>query len=77
MGDIDPDELGLSRGLAKQLDEWAARYDATLNQEYPRDPDFETPEDRQQFIDDGKTLSERVARELWPSFVVRYFPEPR
>jgi len=74
VGDIDPDDLGLSRDLSERLEDWAARFDATLNQTYPPDSDFETPEARLRFIQDGEALSYSVARELGPAFAVRYWP---
>ena len=70
---IGPDDLPISPGLRDALRAWAARYDATLNEEYPPDSGFASAEEEHAFTADGLALARRVAAELGPGYQVEYF----
>jgi hypothetical protein len=61
---IDPHTLGLSEALAAALDAWALEFDATLNQDYPPDSDFPSPEARAAFLARGENLFAQLQQEL-------------
>lgn len=74
MGDIYPPDIGLNAALHADLFAWAARYDATLDQQYPPDSRFATKQELEEFVADGQLLAQRVCAALGPAFVVRYVP---
>jgi hypothetical protein len=69
---VDPATLPVSRELADALMRWAEEYDATLNQEYPADSGFPLERDRRDFLERGRQLADRLARELGPGWRVTY-----
>lgn len=70
---IDPSTLPLTRGLVEDLEAWAARWDAILNQDYPADSAFPSEADQQDFIMAGHELAVRVAQGLKDRYAVYYF----
>lgn len=72
VGNINPDELGLSQQLVTDLWAWAASYDASLNRDDPTQSGFETAFDQRDFDQNGRALSRRVAAEL-SGYHVRYW----
>jgi len=70
---IDPGTLPLTGELVEDLEAWAARWDAILNQDYPADSAFANEAERQDFISDGRESAVRVAQELRGSYTVYYF----
>lgn len=69
---IDPETLPITAGLADDLNEWAAVFDRTLNQEYPPDSDFASPEDRHRFVERGRELAHRLRAELGDGWTILY-----
>ncbi|QVQ53421.1 hypothetical protein J4H86_06590 [Spiractinospora alimapuensis] len=65
--------LGLSSGLAVELDRWAEEYDATLNRADPKESGFPTPEAEDDFARRGRELAQRVANEVGGVWSVIYF----
>lgn len=62
--------------LRQDLDEWAARYDATLNPAVPQDsPGFASEADERDFNATGWQLARRVAEELKERYAVYYFDQ--
>lgn len=70
------DQLPLSESLKKRLEDWDDAYVATLNQEYPPDSDFSTPEERKKFIEEGYALQHLLQEALKDNFVIEYEPLP-
>jgi hypothetical protein len=70
---VDPETLSITAGLADDLNEWAATYDGTLNQEYPPDSRFDSPEDEHRFVVRGRELARRLRAELDDSWTLRYY----
>jgi hypothetical protein len=73
VGDIQPEELGLSNDLCTDLWAWAAAYDATLVRSDPIKSGFVSPAAERAFEEQGRSLSNRVAGELGPEARVRYW----
>jgi hypothetical protein len=69
---VDPATLPVSQELAAALMSWAEEYEATLNQEYPPDSGFPLERDRRDFLQRGRHLAGRLARELGPGYRVTY-----
>jgi hypothetical protein len=51
----------------------AARFDAILDQDDPRDSAFASAEDEQDFVSTGRQLASRVAEELKGQYTVYYY----
>jgi hypothetical protein len=64
VGNIDPDELPISKGLKDRLKRWAADYDATLVVDDPASSGFATSEARSAFSAVGLRLGEDLEAEL-------------
>jgi hypothetical protein len=69
---VDPSTLPVSEELAAALMRWAEEFDATLNQDYPPDSGFALERDRDAFLQRGRDLAGRLARELGPGYQVTY-----
>ncbi|GBR10567.1 hypothetical protein GCM10007207_19190 [Asaia siamensis] len=61
---IDPRFLGLSDKLVEEIENWAAVYDATLDQDYPPNSAFKSSRDERLFADDGFSLAEKIYLKL-------------
>ncbi|APU15038.1 MULTISPECIES: hypothetical protein [Actinoalloteichus] len=55
--------LGLSDDLAAAVTSWDAEYQATLDQTYPPDSAFPSPEAHRIWIEKGKELAARIKQE--------------
>tara|TARA_A100001391_G_C5050246_1_gene273241 strand:+ start:425 stop:715 length:291 start_codon:yes stop_codon:yes gene_type:complete len=64
VGDIRPEDIGLSRQLVADLWAWAGIYDATLDRDDPRASGFASKVEEQAFEEQGRLLSRSVASEL-------------
>ena len=69
---VDPATLPVSGELAAALLRWAEEFDQTLNQDYPPDSGFPLERDRQDFLQRGRHLAGRLARELGSGYRVTY-----
>jgi hypothetical protein len=75
VGPIELDDLPVSEDLRDDLEAWADRFDATLDEDDPaRSGGFEAPDSLAASTRDGAALAARVAAELGPDWVVRYVP---
>lgn len=72
VGNIDPESLPLSSDLKARLNDWSEKYDSILNDDDPASSGFETREDEQNFIREGKELAECLQAELGDSYQVTY-----
>jgi len=73
LGNIRPEELGLSKQVCADLWSWAAVFDATLNHDDPRISGFSSEIREREFHECGKELTKRVGTELGPKHRVRYW----
>lgn len=67
---IDPTDLPITEDLKGSLVRWAAAFDATLDQRYPPDSRFATPEDEAWFRAEGHQLTERLKAELGSTYQI-------
>ena len=72
---VEPESLPISAKLSEQLWDWAAAYDATLNLEDPASGGFLSEQTRQEFIQSGAALQQRLQDELGDDFDVPYFDQ--
>lgn len=72
VGNIDPESLPISSLLVSQLNEWAAEYDATLNQECPPESCFSSKEVEIKFLAKGYELASALKAELGSITVTCY-----
>ena len=66
------DIVPMSEGLLDALAAWDQRYQDTLNQEYPPDSAFPTPEDETAFVAEGRELARRLKDEVPAGVTVLY-----
>ena len=71
VGNVDPASLPISAELQIALQQWATRYDATLNREDPAQSGFASYEDEEAFLDEAKSLLQCLKTELGGAYSVR------
>lgn len=69
-GDINPDDLPISKSLKDRLHAWARVFDATLNMDYPPDSGFKSDEAEVGFKREGHQLAEQLKDELGSAYTV-------
>ncbi|WP_327436404.1 hypothetical protein OG279_37045 (plasmid) [Streptomyces sp. NBC_01201] len=69
-------ELALTPGLVKELNNWSDEFDATLRLEDPASSAFPTPAAERKFAEIGEHLARKLAQELGSNWQVLYF-DPR
>ncbi len=67
---INPENLPISKNLIAKFMNWAKQYDAILNLEDPASSDFPSKDAEQNFINEGKILSEQLQQELGNEYEV-------
>jgi hypothetical protein len=72
---VEPDQLPLTAETKAALRAWADAYDRTLNQDYPPDSGFPTPEDEEAFETEGRQLWKKLQSELGAHYKVVYFSQ--
>lgn len=72
VGNVDPEDFGLSSGLLADLQVWSNEFDATLNSSDPARSGFPSAAGLSSFNRIGEALSIRVAEELGEEIRVRY-----
>src|SRR5690606_31404844 len=72
MGHISVVDLPISEVLRDELFEWDTKYQATFDDDYPPDSGFATSELAEAHRAIGKSLAERLQRELGSDYVVEY-----
>lgn len=70
VGNIDPEDLPISRLLQERLMAWAAKFDATLNMNDPASSGFESEQAASEFRREGDTLVQQLQNELGAAYVV-------
>jgi hypothetical protein len=70
---VDPTSLPISADLARQLSDWAAEYDGTLDRGDPLASGFTDPTAEAAFHARGEELAKRLAGALPAGFTVEYF----
>jgi hypothetical protein len=75
IGNVDPDDLPLTSDLNAALRAWASVYDKTLNQEYPPDSGFISPDKEESFETEGKRLWNELQAELGDAYKVVYYSQ--
>ncbi len=70
---IDPHTLPISADLIARLERWADQYDQTLNDDYPPDSGFATPEEHHAFVAEGRQLAYELQQQLGDGYDVFYF----
>ena len=69
---LEEEDLPISPALRERLWEWAGRFDAILDHDYPPDSAFASPAEEERFREDGRVLARDLAAELGPGFTVEY-----
>ena len=69
---VNPDDLPLTNELKSALHAWADAYDRTLNQEYPPESGFASPEE-EAFEAEGRRLWRELQAQLGPEYKVVYY----
>ena len=64
VGNIDPKSLSISSSLMALLNEWAIKFDDTLDQEYPPNSGFKNKEAEIEFVANGLELAKLLKIEL-------------
>jgi len=75
VGNIDPESLPLSPELKSKLNEWTEKYDLILNDDDPASSGFESKEDEQAFIREGRDLAKYLQIELGDSYQIIYYSD--
>ena len=74
---FDPEALPITEDLSIRLRKWADAYDATLNQTYPPEGNFESEDAKQAFIErfgaEGEALWRDLRAQLGPNYRVLYY----
>jgi hypothetical protein len=68
----NPASLPISEALIAGLADWKDRFDETLNQQYPPESGFGSPDAEDEFYADGLRLAAALAIELLDSHLVEY-----
>jgi hypothetical protein len=77
VGNVDPGTLPISTALRRRLLDWAAAFDATLNDDDPSGSGFATEEQKLDHETEGRRLAMALQRELGPDFSVRWWRDKR
>jgi hypothetical protein len=72
MGNVDPEELGLSPQLCQDLTTWSDAFDATANDVDASKSGFASSNEEAAFHQRGRQLTARLQTELSNVAVVRY-----
>jgi hypothetical protein len=68
--EVDVDELEVSRGLRRDLRQWARAYRSPAHE-----PELTSMPEFTRWVDDGRELAVRLTLELGPDYDVTYFDE--
>ncbi len=74
MGHIEVNSLPISNELKDLISKWDQRFQKTFNADYPPDSHFLSPELRDNHIEKGFNLAERLQIELGEGYSVEYTP---
>ena len=71
---IDPSTLPISEALVERLLVWSDTFDNTLDMDDPGNgTGFDSPEDKQKFINDGIYLARDLQNELGKEYEIQYY----
>lgn len=76
-GDIDPEQLPLTKATQERLLAWADTYGATLNPDDPLASGFASDADTAAFEQEGIALWHELRNELGPDYEVLYFSDAK
>jgi hypothetical protein len=71
VGNIDPEDVGVSEALASRLEDWAATFDSHLNVSDPASTSW-TEEEENRFDAEGRQLCRELAAEIGDRYSVVY-----
>lgn len=74
MGHVEIDDLPISYELKADLRSWNNEYQSTFVSDDPPSSGFESPELSEKHIEKGRTLADRLRKELGPSYNLEYHP---
>lgn len=69
---LEGSDLLLSIGLIDRIRHWQDTFDATLNQDYPPDSGFASPEEEIAFEQEGLAIAEQIQAELGNDYEIYY-----
>ena len=69
----NPYDMPLTEDVQLALCNWAAAYNQTLNQEYPPDSGFSSPNKESAFEHEGRRLWRELQTQLAPEYQVVYY----
>lgn len=72
LANVDPMTLPISENLIFRLNDWAARFDGTLNVGDPVSSGFQSEALEQAFLDEGRNLCQALQVELGDEYLVTY-----
>lgn len=72
VGNVDPASLPISSNLTERLNDWASRFDTTLNSDCPMSSGFLSDTEERKFINDGRYLCQALQAELGDGYLVTY-----
>ncbi|GBD48956.1 hypothetical protein [Methylopila sp. Yamaguchi] len=71
-GDIDTSEFSISEKLKEKLNNWAKRYNDTMDWDNPYNAGFRSECDVINFYEDGRILSQELQIELGNEYEITY-----
>jgi hypothetical protein len=71
VGNINPASLPISQDLINRLNEWAQRYDMTLNLDDPTKSGFVSVGDKDSFKEEGNSLAVKLQDELGAGYLIK------
>lgn len=75
-GMVDPESLPIDAALVARLQEWANRFDETLDWDDPMASKTPSRAWRREFDSDGRVLARALQAELGPAYDVRFGDDP-
>ena len=72
---LSPRELRVPEDLILDLENWAKRYDATLDWDDPASSGFASEDEHRSWVTQGRALASRLQLELGDGFRVEYFDD--
>ena len=72
VGNVDPASLAISSNLIARLNEWAARFDSTLDLDDPMNSGFPSDAAEREFATDGRDLCRALQVELGDGYLITH-----
>ncbi|MDY6938915.1 MAG: hypothetical protein SWY16_14740 [Cyanobacteriota bacterium] len=74
-GDLNPEDLEISKNLKQDLKEWAETFDNILDLDDPANSGFKSIQEEEEFERRGLELWEHKKNELGDEYCVQYFSQ--